>query len=524
MYCFRMQENNSVSYRMLYVIVVIAIGIIFHNWFNLLPVSSGDLGFFYKEQIIQYFNPPFMWETFRNVGFGGDSFLHQGVYLYNLPLGILGKYFDYGLAERVLWFYPILLVGFLTPIILARTLKVFPSQFYPLASFIYLLNTYFFMIMGGGQLTVVQAYITIPLVFAVFIAAVHARAIYKILLISILFSLLVSFDFRFAYMFFLVAFLYAIFTCFYLTSISEFLTIGKKYILIAFSSFFVTLATQAYWVLPFLTNSGKASGISGDAYTSPAAVKYLSFAQFENTVSLLHPYWPVNIFGKISFMKPEFLLLPIISFSALFFIRSKIKSQIFNNNVSAYQSNNQIIIFFVLVGLVGAFLAKGANAPFGQVYLWMFTHIPGFVMFRDPTKWYTLIAISYSILVPFTISKIFDFLIAQPKFQILNLKFQIKSKNHIFNFHNLFVIFITLFLFFLIRQAILGKVGGTLKPITVPKEYIDYKNFLIHDNNFFRVLWVPTMHRFTFYSDTHPAIPGKDFFNTYTQYGVITSL
>ena len=77
---------------------------------------------------------------------------------------------------------------------------------------------------------------------------------------------------------------------------------------------------------------------------------------------------------------------------------------------------------------------------------------------------------------------------------------------------------------FLIRPAIFGQLGGVFKSVTVPKEYFDLKNFLIADSNFSRVLWVPAMQRFSFYSDNHPAIPGKDFFEVYDQYGVVKSL
>ena len=35
-----------------------------------------------------------------------------------------------------------------------------------------------------------------------------------------------------------------------------------------------------------------------------------------HALSLLHPNWPENLFGKVYFLQPEFLILPILAFSA----------------------------------------------------------------------------------------------------------------------------------------------------------------------------------------------------------------
>lgn len=483
---------------MLYGFLIVLIVVIFHNWFTFLLISAGDLGFFHKEQIIQYFNPPFMWETFRNLGFGGNSFISQGVYLYNIPLGFLGRYLDFSIIERIIWFSPILVAGFISPLILGKVFKLFPSKFYPLISLIYLLNTYFFMIMGGGQLTVVMGYVIFPLAFALFLKAIESTKLLPILLFSLVFSLLVAFDFRYTYMFIILLFLYTLFICMQLHSFADFLLLGKKYCRILFFTLIITLGTHAYWLLPFSFHFANPVATFTKAYTTENAVTYFSFATFENSLSLLHPYWPENIFGKVGFMKPEFLLIPILAYCSLLFLK---KDRKINRN----------ILFFAFIGLAGAFLAKGAKEPFGELYLWAFTHIPGFVMFRDPTKWYVFVALSYSILIPFSIAKIYAWISSRKEFTRIYLQ-------------NIFLVCTLCLLVILISPALIGQVGGTLKPATVPKEYIDSKNFLIGNKNFSRVLWVPTMQRFTYYSDTHPAIAGKDYFNTFDEYGVVVAL
>jgi len=86
------------------------------------------------------------------------------------------------------------------------------------------------------------------------------------------------------------------------------------------------------------------SDISGNTTT---------YSKFENTISLLQPNWPENIFGKAYFMRPEFLILPMLAFSALLFIHK------------AQKEKRELIVFFVIIGLLGAFLAKGRDCQAG---------------------------------------------------------------------------------------------------------------------------------------------------------------
>ena len=78
----------------------------------------------------------------------------------------------------------------------------------------------------------------------------------------------------------------------------------------------------------------------------------------------------------------------------------------YNDLIFFLKSNKRKIVFFAFLGLTGSFLAKGMNGPFGEAYAFLFKYFPGFVMFRDPTKWYLLVILSYSILIPFVLSQI----------------------------------------------------------------------------------------------------------------------
>jgi hypothetical protein len=484
----------------LFILFILFILWIFKSWFISSVISAGDLRVFYSSMFKDYFLYPYAWDWQQSNGLGGFSSSFGWFTLdISLPL-FIGRIFhlNWSTIERVFYFFPFLILCIASSIALFK--KLFQSnKFYLLAAFIYLLNTYILMMVGGGQIVGISlAYAIIPLVFRQFLILIEqqekSKLLYQAILAGVLFALLIFFDLRFAYML-----LAAVGFYFILLVRQNWKYVWSYFIL----SFGIAGLLHIFWILPVLLSHQNPAEALGGAYNSLASVTYFSFAKFENSISLLHPNWPENIFGKVYFMRPEFLLVPILAFLSLFFINKKDKCE----------SKN--VLFFALLGLLGAFLAKGANDPFGGVYVWMFAHMPGFVMFRDPSKWYTLVAISYSILIPFTVWKIYVWFESQPKFQISNYKIQIKSKNSVFNLQNLFVAIAVCYLLFLLKPAIIGQLTGTFKTIEIPTDYVKLENFLSHQSQFSRTFWIPTTQRYAFFSAEHPAVVAESYFSIY---------
>jgi len=86
--------------------------------------------------------------------------------------------------------------------------------------------------------------------------------------------------------------------------------------------------------------------------------------------------------------------IPIFSFSGLLF-RNKTKEK----------------IFFSLLALLGIFLAKGTNYPFGFIFQFFYDKVPGFSMYREPFAKFTIIHLfSFSVLLGLFIEDLSDFL------------------------------------------------------------------------------------------------------------------
>ena len=103
------------------------------------------------------------------------------------------------------------------------------------------------------------------------------------------------------------------------------------------------------------------------------------------------PFFPTyqtnGIFIILSFM------FPVLAFSVLLF------------------SRNRYVIFFTGLTLVAAFIGKGIHPPLGNVFLWMFKHIPGFWVFRAPwQKFGLLMILGYSYLASLTCGEIYSYL------------------------------------------------------------------------------------------------------------------
>ncbi len=327
------------------------------------------------------------------------------------------------------------------------------------------------MIIGGGQISIGLAYCLFPLVIGLFWRLTKNTCARNVILASLALALQVSFEPRIAYLAAGTVLLYLLF-CYKLDL--------KKYLFRFFEPLFIVFCLHFYWILPFLMVPKQS--FSG-RLVSTGWLSFLNFANFSNSFSLLHPNWPENIFGKIYFMRPEFLVIPILAYSSLLFVVSGLRVR-------------KNILFFALLGLIGAFLAKGANPPFGQIYVWFYENIPGMELFRDSTKFYVLVALSYSILIPFAVGKIYT---------------RLKKKARIKFLDSLILLAFCCFWVVLVKPAFLRQLGGTLKIKPVPSEYIRLKNIINEQAGFFRTFWVPTKQRFGFVSGSHPAINSENY-------------
>lgn len=502
---------KNLSHKSYIIVFGLIFAVIFCRWFTMGQIIGGDWPFLFDEALREFSLPVPVWHTWFGNGLGGitpvfslqifNNFTTSLAYFFNIPWVAVYKIFWFGLFIFLSITSSICLVNS----ILSR-LNIWQKL---TASLVFSTNTYVLIVVGGGQMGVALSYAVAPLVIARFIKLIDCLASSNknfqfpllggqaisnfrlALLAGLALSLQVMFDPRIAYITMIAVAIYMIL---------NFKNILNAPYLILYTFIIpvvLSILLHAVWILPILILKQSSLSDLGSAYTGIGMVKFLSFASFSQSLSLLHSNWPDNIFGKTGFMKPEFLAIPIFAYVSLFFVGKQ-------------KNINKVITFFAVLGIVGAFLAKGANPPFGNIYLWLFENIPGLVMFRDPTKFYLLIALSYSILIPFSIYSVSGW---------FNSKF--KSKNYL---SIILLIFFLGYWIFTIYPAIVGQLGGTFKNHEVPKEYALLKDFLYKQPEFFRTLWIPRQQRFSFFSTIHPSVEAIPLFNATNSAEVLQKL
>lgn len=412
------------------------IGLVYRPWFQLNKnLSGGDWPYLFGETAVAMPLMPgkgYLWL---------DTYFHSAA---KFGMEFLGLSWE--VTEKLFWFYPFLLIMFFSSWYFLN--EIFVSErpsvrqlLSGIGSIVYSTNTYILMIAGGGQMGVAMGYALAPAVIGLFrkknfIPAVGVSA------------LQLMFDPR--------LFVITIFGYICIMSVESFVSRSRnvKHGLIFLVFVFVmAVIMNGFWIVPnVLDYRGMYEGA-----TQGDSLSYFSFATFGNSISLLHPNWPENIFGKVGFMRPEFLLLPVIAFSSLIILKK--------------EKLNSALVSFALVGLIGAFLSKGVQEPFGGIYRWL-AKIPGFMIFRDPTKFYLLTALSYTVLISQGLLRVFR--------RILPLA----------------IVVFLLFWFGLSLPAFRGELAGTFRPKNVPVDYLTLRNWLVSEHETARILWIPRHQRF----------------------------
>ena len=413
-------------------------------------LTAGDFGFFWAEQLKSFSWLPKVYGS--DIGFGGSQLLTLWFeYPYDLFLKVLDRIgLSWWIIEKLVWI-SVFALAIYSSHRLAKYI-IGKNIFTLLTPLIFTSNTYFLLLISGGQLGVSWAYAFSPWVVQKFMETSDRQkkfALHPAIINGILFSVLVVFDLRIAYMTLGIMGLYSVFR----KRLSAIYSIAITLL--------VAASTHLYWILP-TTLASRGVAALGEQFTNQGMLKFLSFADFSHALTLLHPNWPENLFGKVYFLQPEFIVIPILAFLSLLFAKK-----------------NKKVLFFALLSLLGAFFAKGVNDPFGNIFAWCFTHIPGFVMFRDPSKFYLITALGYSILIPFVLM-------------------QIRK--------NAGIVIFTIFWFLTIRAVFTGQVQGVFKPHQLPQEYAKLTDILLADTEPSRTLWIPDKEGYAYFSNTHPLL------------------
>ncbi|MBW7953769.1 MAG: hypothetical protein QY330_02695 [Candidatus Dojkabacteria bacterium] len=485
------------------VLAVIFLGVLsfvfVKEWINSLPQFGGDWHYVFQEHIQEENRFPQLWEHSENLGSSQAGRIALG--LLDLIQARIADATgaDFAQTEVIIWFLPFVMSSFLGIFLLSK--KLFKNNKAALiAGFVYTLNTYSIVLFAeAGHINILVAYGFVPLAINSFISLIGKPNFWNAFLFTLLQSVVFIFDIRIGFIG-LIPLVILLFSKFFFIRKS----LSTKLLLSLFFGGFLFIIINLFWLIPIITTPQEQILASGQA--DSVWVERLSYQELSHALTLSHPFFSQE---GISYFSAN-PVSPFAIILSVFIIFGVIK---------AVKKDKKTV--FVLLGilLIGSFFVKGANEPFGSVYIWMFENIPGFTMFREPQKFYVLSALPYSLLLGYGVVRFASFL------SELNLR---KQKQLKLISYSLFL----LIYFMILLPVFSGKIEGNLKARELPEYSHRIEEIIANNKDFYRVLWIPQVTSSAFRSDSNPRLDfnvaiselvGSDNYNSASIYEYVTS-
>lgn len=434
-------------------------------WLWLLPGPrvATDFSLISHSSLKSYLDLPQTWTTRGTEGLGEYTVFTLWSWPFNFLYGFFANLgLSFAFLQRILIVVPFLVIGSLGIWKLCESIKLSSSATI-ISVLFYLTNTYILLLIDGGQLSISLVYALFPLGFLAIEQAIYGNFKKKILA-GLLTSAIGIFDIRFIYIFSLLVIARFLYEFFYLSPkkwmgwIIDWLRTGLVI-------FILVLGLNAFWLLVITKQP-----IADSQYLSLTKTSFTGFISLSHSLLLLSPHWFMNVFGRITELRFEFILIPLLVFLA-----------------PILKNRNRLVGFWLLVALISVFLTKGSAEPLSQVYQWLYYNIPGFSLFRDSSKFFFLVALSYTVLIGITVDE------------------TIKRVNS-FKVKIAFILTLTIFFVFLVRPVWSGWMTGTFSKPALEKEFSDLDNFIAQDKSAANVFWIPTISPLTMLDPHHPAV------------------
>src|SRR3989338_5518321 len=442
----------------LLVILIFLIGVF---WTFLLPGPrvANDYHYFFKELSQSLFERPFTWrEVVTSEGLGEYSVSTLWSWPTNFVYGMFAMMgLNYSSLFRFFGILPFLGLGIFG---ISKLLDYYKMLGWGkiIGIIFYLTNSYVLLLIDGGQINLALAYTVLPLVIFYYRRSVFEGKFQERVKFSLSLLLLSIFDFRIVYFVALLIGFGFVFDVFF--SYQSLPKKIKNYAILVLIASTAIIGFHAYWILPSILVRVLKQKIT---YDRQSQLTFLSFSNIGHSMLLLAPNWFKNLFGNITQLKWEFVFIPILVFLA-----------------PVLRKRDRTVSFWLVIVIFAIFLSKGINLPLGNVYSWLFSNVPGFSLFRDPSKFYFFVALSFSILIGISINEISK-----------------KAKK--------VPLIILLYLFLIIHPAYTGKMTGLFSKPVFENEYIGIAKIFQEDKAFSRSFWIPTKNPFGYYASLHPA-------------------
>lgn len=441
--------------------------LLYWPWFTSGFISYGDWWHNLPSRVVEYYRHFLIWDGGSSLGsplgagFGNNIIIYWVPWFYGLMLDVF--HLSVSISVRIVWFIPYAVLSFwgayyLGMIISERRLGAV------IASIVYAFSTFAILGIQGGHMTIMLAYAMAPFVLGNAIRTLREGTVRPSVWLAITAALQAIYDIRISYITILASILFLLYWLIFEPTSRE-ARIRSGVALLRAAG--IALLLSVYWIMPLFWVRNSASLVPA-GYDSTGWLATLSYAKLTNALAADHVWWPWSE-GTQMPINPLLFVMLLLAIAGLLSWKKR-----------------RAVVYVVSTFIIGAFLVKGVNLPFSDVYVWLFQHVPGFSFFRDPAKFFTLVMLGLAPAAGIGAVTLVD--MVRPKMRAV-------------------VVGVILLLLFIPQRTILfGTRHGTFNTKTMPPVYEQLASWLDTQHDWGRILWVPQYQRFVPVSQLHPVI------------------
>ncbi|MFA6973570.1 MAG: hypothetical protein WC238_02395 [Parcubacteria group bacterium] len=350
---------------------------------------------------------------------------------------------------------------------------------------VYAFNTYYLAINTQGHFSLSLAGTFAPLVMLFFWRYFNDGRIKNLALAALFSMLIVAYDFRVFYMLFFI-----------LLALPFWMLLarkGKEQKRIFFRKNFWPLAMffgmlpllNVFWILP----TAMTGSLLNNEVVGRDLVANNYYLDLGKALTLFHPFWnggEPNWF-HVQDIPFHFWFIPAMVAMAIFWVRKDRK-----------------ILFWALVALVAVFVSKQDARPFLGVYPWLHEHFPGFNAFREASKFYFAILLSYAVMIGYFVKRVYEIKWEEVKFvQRIASRFRVKPGMTI----KYVIIFAVAGIFLWnVKPILTGEMFEIFTPREIPQNELAIRDRVLKQEPFYRTLLVTEGSKFMTFSNAHPVV------------------
>jgi hypothetical protein len=355
---------------------------VFHAWLTPGLLLGADWVRRVPDELNNYFPWPHVWNGSQQIGENNDPLISY--YPLFALMGLFSLvHVSWNVIERVFFFFPYLVLSVVSPYVFTYRLTRSPAGAAVAAS-IWTVNTWIVMASERGAIPSIVAASLLPLFFYFAIGFIERATIRRGLGLGLLLTAILIYDLRYVY----IAIIFALVLSAEQLIRDRSLRRLRKALLPIGVATVTAVVANLYWILPqFVEVSSAGAGYASlqdyrlnSGYMTPEHA-LSAFAVFYHWVASDDPF---------AIAKPEwyFFVIPACVFLSL-----------------TANWKRQWVWSLAVGAAIAVLLDSGPSFPVDQINIWIFQHIPGMTLFRDVTKWMSLLFVTYGTIIGFGVAR-----------------------------------------------------------------------------------------------------------------------